>query len=240
MLRIKSNQKSKHEANSFSYYSLLIPYIGPYFAYVIIASLFDTLSPLLNYSIRIIVVSILLLWFWRWYAPFTGPRSTPKSVLYGIIFGIVGTILWIIMLMPFVDEGAKSWDNLEIFIRLIASSFLVPIFEELLMRVYIFRLSYQWGIERKKTKNALENALQDKSINNFEPGAWNVTAILVSTLAFTLGHRINEFPAAALYGLLMIFLWIKRKDLISCIVAHGTTNLTLGIYVSLTRHWALW
>ncbi len=240
MLPKKINQKSKHKANSLSYYSLLIPYIGPYFAYVIIASLFDALSPLLNYSIRIIVVSILLLWFWRWYAPITGPKSTPISVLYGIIFGIVGTILWIMMLKPFAAEGAKSWGNLDIFIRIIASSLLVPIFEELLMRVYIFRLSYQWSVARKKTKNALENALQDKNINNFEPGAWNVTAILVSTLAFTLGHRINEFPAAALYGLLMIFLWIKRKDLISCIVAHGTTNLTLGIYVGLTRHWELW
>jgi membrane protease YdiL (CAAX protease family) len=240
MLPKKLNQKSKHADNSLSYYSLLIPYIGPYFAYVVIASLFDAVSPLWNYSIRMAAVSILLLWFWRWYAPLTGPKRTPVSVLYGMIFGIFGTILWILMLKPFAAEGAKSWGTSEIIIRLMASSLLVPIFEELLMRVYIFRLSYQWRVERKKNKNAFENALQNKNINNFEPGAWNAAAILVSTLAFALGHRINEFPAAALYGLLMIFLWIKRKDVISCMVAHGTTNLTLGIYVGLTRQWQLW
>ena len=116
MFSFKINHKSKHEVSSYSYYDLLIPYVCPYFAYVLIASLLDGLSPLLNYSIRIIAVSILLLWFWRWYVPFTGPKSTPKSVLYGMIFGTVGTILWIITLKPFVDEGAKSWDNLEIFI----------------------------------------------------------------------------------------------------------------------------
>ena len=240
MLPSKNNQKSKHKDNSFSNYKLFLPYVGPYFAYVIIASLFDGLSPLLNYSIRIITVSILLLWFWRWYAAITGPKSTSISVLYGIIFGIAGTILWIILLKPFVHEGSKSWDNFEIFIRLIASSLLVPIFEELLMRAYIFRVAFQWSMERKKNKNALENVLHEKSINNFEPGAWNTSAILISTLAFTLGHRIHEFPAASLYGILMIFLWIKRKDLVSCIVAHGTTNLILGLYVVLTRHWELW
>jgi membrane protease YdiL (CAAX protease family) len=71
-------------------------------------------------------------------------------------------------------------------------------------------------------------------INNFEPGAWSMAAILVSTVAFTLGHQVYEWPAAILYGFLMVFLWISRKDLISCIVAHGTTNFALALYVYLS------
>jgi len=181
-----------------------------------------------------------MLYFWRWYIPFRGPKSILKSVLYGIIFGLVGTILWILALKPFVDVGVKNWNISDFLVRLIASSLLVPVFEELLMRGYIFRVAFQWSIERKKNKKSFEKALHDKSINNFEPGAWNVTAILVSTLAFTFGHRVYEFPAAILYGFLMILLWIRRKDLISCMVAHGTTNLTLGLYVGLTKHWELW
>lgn len=233
-------QNSNHDIDFLSNYSLLMPYIGPYFAYVFIASIFSDLSPSLNYSIRIIVVTSLMLYFWRWYIPFRGPKSTTISVLYGIIVGSAGTIFWIIGLKPFVDEEIKSWSTFDFFLRLIASSLLVPIFEELLMRVYIFRVAFQWSNERKKNKTPLDKILHKKSINNFEPGAWNVTAILVSTLVFTLGHRIYEFPAAILYGILMIFLWVKRKDLISCMVAHGTTNLTLGLYVGLTGHWELW
>ena len=118
---------------------------------------------------------------------------------------------------------------------------MVPVFEELLMRGYIFRVAYQWEEQRKINKEkAFDIALHNQTINDFDPGAWNMPAILVSTAAFTLGHQIQEWPAAILYGILMVLLWIKRKDLISCIVAHGTTNLTLGLYVYFTNSWALW
>jgi membrane protease YdiL (CAAX protease family) len=240
MVSSQKNPNSRQEDNFYSNYSLLVPYIAPYLAYVAIASLFSGLSPVLNYSIRIIVVSLLLWWFRRWYIPITGSKSKIISIIVGIIFGIIGAILWILMLKPFVNNGAEPWDDLEILTRLIASSLLVPIFEELLMRGYIFRLTFQWSKERKNNKNALENALHEKSINDFEPGAWSVSAILVSTVAFTIGHQIIEFPAAIIYGILMAFLWIYRKDMISCIVAHGTTNFTLGIYVCLTQQWELW
>jgi hypothetical protein len=38
----------------------------------------------------------------------------------------------------------------------------------------------------------------------------------------------------------MAALWIVRKDLLSCIVAHAVTNLGLGLYVRATGSWALW
>ncbi len=42
------------------------------------------------------------------------------------------------------------------------------------------------------------------------------------------------------YGILISVLWITRKDLFSCIIAHATTNLTLALYVYFTGHWQLW
>ena len=182
MSSLNLNQKSNHDI-FVSNYSLLIPYVGPYFAYVLIASVFSGLPHFLNYSIRIIAVSSLMLYCWRWYIPFQGPKSILKSVLYGLIFGLAGTMFWIILLKPFVGEGVESWNKLDFLARLIASSLLVPIFEELLMRAYVFRVAFQWSIERKKSKNPFDKVLHDKSINNFEPGAWNVSAILISTLA---------------------------------------------------------
>ena len=38
----------------------------------------------------------------------------------------------------------------------------------------------------------------------------------------------------------MAGLWIVRRDLLSCIVAHGVTNVVLACYVRATGAWALW
>lgn len=224
-----------------SNYGLLWPYAAPYFAFVGIVSLAGSLPADWSYAINIVVVTAILFWAWRRYVPLTGPNSTAVSILWGVLAGIVGTAIWVLMLMPFVEAEIDGWSNSAFFLRLIAATIIVPIFEELLMRGYILRLAYQWDMERRQNKkDALSRALNERCINNFEPGAWSITAVLVSTIAFTLGHQFAEWPAAFVYGILMTLLWIKRKDLISCIVAHGTTNLTLGLYVWITQQWEFW
>jgi len=224
-----------------SNYGLLLAYVAPYFAYVGIVSLAGSLPAEWSYSINIVIVTAILFWAWRRYVPFTGPNHTFMSVVWGVLAGIVGTVIWILMLRPFVETDTNGWSNSAFYLRLFAATILVPVFEELLMRGYIFRLAYQWDVERKQNKeNALYRALHERCINNFEPGSWSIVAILVSTIAFTLGHHLVEWPAAFLYGILMALLWIKRKDLIACIVAHATTNLELGLYVRLTQHWEFW
>lgn len=65
-------------------------------------------------------------------------------------------------------------------------------------------------------------------------------AICISTLAFAAGHLPVEWPAAVAYSILISVLWITRKDLLSCMVAHGTTNLTLGLYVHFSGQWGFW
>jgi len=233
-----SNAISK---DSISNYSLLLPYLAPYIAYVGIASLLGGTSAELSYSLNIIVVAAILIWAWRRYVPLTGPKSAVMSVVWGLLCGLLGTVIWILMLTPFAGIDSDGWSPAAFYLRLIAATILVPVFEELLMRGYIFRLAYQWDRQRKKNREkAFDRALNDQCINNFEPGAWSMSAILVSTVAFTLGHQVYEWPAAILYGLLMAFLWITRRDLISCIVAHGTTNFTLGLYVYFTKQWQLW
>ena len=221
-------------------YRLILPYSAPYFAYVGIASLLSGIPAEWNYLLRIIVVSSLIIWAWRWYIPLVGPKRQSVSIIYGIVFGIGGTILWIILLMPFIDQTSKPWGGVSFSTRLFASTLLVPILEELLMRVLIFRLAFQWFNERKQNDNALEEVLHNQSINWVRPGEWNYFAVFFSTLAFTVGHQIVEWPAAIIYGILMASLWIIRKDIISCIVAHGTTNLALGVYVYRTQSWGLW
>ncbi len=222
---------------------LILPYILPYLAYVAIASLDGIgLSIEVNYSLRFISVVVLLAWARRWYCSLKGPKATGISIAFGLSTGVIGAVLWIGLLTPFVEEKSGApWSNLAFFLRLAAAGLLVPLFEELLMRGFIFRLALQWDQARKSgDREALQTALHEKSVNEVIPGDWSWLAVALSTAAFTSGHQLEEWPAAIAFSLLMSFLWVYRKDLISCIVAHAVTNVSLALYVLLTGNWHLW
>lgn len=222
---------------------LVVPYILPYFAYVAIASVpADILSREASYGLRLAVVGALLLWARRWYCPLTGPGSRMGSILWGIGAGVVGAGLWVGLLAPFVSAGAApEWSGLAVALRFLAAGALVPVFEEMMMRGYVFRVALQWGQERQKgAGSALHAALDDRSLLEVRPGEWSWAAVAVSTLVFAAGHNMPEWPAAIAYGLLMCILWARRKDLLSCIAAHATTNVALAAFVLMTGRWEYW
>jgi membrane protease YdiL (CAAX protease family) len=222
---------------------LLLPYAAPYFAYVGIAAFGKDLIPVeLVYALEIIIVPLLLAWAWKWYAPITGPKSNLGSILYGIVFGIAGLIIWCVLLAPFIDIKGEPWSNSGFILRLLAASLIVPVFEEILIRGYILKGALLWDMNRKDKAviYAINKTLDEDNVNQVKPGAWSIAAIGISTIAFTSGHLIVEWPAAIAYSILMSVLWIIRKDLLSCIVAHGTTNLGLGLYAYFTENWGFW
>ncbi len=104
------------------------------------------------------------------------------------------------------------------------------------MRGFVFRVALQWDLlRRQKTPKAFSAALDEASIFNVAPGQWTVYAIVISTIIFAAGHVVAEWPAAIAYGLLMALLWILRKDLISCIVAHGGNQYRISPLCLLLR-----
>ena len=223
--------------------SLLLPYAAPYLTYVLIASLLgDVVSDEINYILRILAAVGLLIWGWRWYIPLTGTKPLFSSMLQGGIFGIVGCAAWILLLLPFTEAAeATPWSSSGFALRVFSAGLLVPVFEELMIRGFAFRLALQWDqCRREKIEDPLYTALHERSINDLKPGEWSWAAVIISTLVFMIGHGIPEWPAAIVYGLLMSFLLIRQKDLIACIIAHGVTNLSLAAYVSLTGSWQLW
>ena len=154
----------------------------------------------------------LIGWGWKQYVSLSGPGNVAISVVWGVVAGLAGLCLWILMLEPFLKPNPTPWKPSAFYLRLIAASLLVPVFEELLMRGYVFRVAYQWAIERRtKAENALGKVLAERSINDFVPGAWNLWAVVISSIVFAMGHHMKEWPAAILYGLLMSLLWILRK-----------------------------
>lgn len=220
-----------------------MPYAAPFLVYVFVASVFgDKISDEANYIIRIIACLSVLIWAWKWYMPITGPRSPLVSVLTGIVAGLLGLVLWVVLLIPFVgDIDNTAWSGSAFALRLLAAGLLVPVFEELLMRGFVFRLAYQWGEARRLQEDEpLVSSLDEKNIDDVAPGAWSWAAVVISTLVFTSGHNVYEWPASIVYGLLMSLLWIVRKDLLVCIIAHATTNISLAFYVMITGRWNLW
>ena len=154
---------------------------------------------------------------------------------------MVGIAAWVALLLPFPNPEAKPWTDQAFALRLVAAGTLVPVFEELLMRGFVLRFALQWDLVRREgAADPLGVALDERSVNEVAPGAWTWAAVAVSTAAFALGHQAREWPAAVVFGLLMAWLWIRRKDLLSCVAAHATANVALALYVRATGSWGLW
>lgn len=225
-----------------SNWAVLFQYVLPYFAYVGVLSLPESVLPKpAAYAVATIVCIAALAYGWRWYLPLRGPGSPAVSVLVGIAAGVFGTALWVAIKAPFYESGGEPWAPAAFWGRVIASSTVVPVFEELLFRGFVMLLFVQWDHRRRAgSKDPLGDALHDHSVRDLPAGSWTPAAVAISTLAFAAGHAPGEWPAATAYGLLMAGLWIGRKDLLSCVVAHATTNLTLGLWVLRTGQWTLW
>jgi membrane protease YdiL (CAAX protease family) len=221
---------------------LLLPYCLPLLLYVGIGSLPDAwLSREASYGLRILACGGALAWAWRRYVPLGGPRGALGSVILGALAGLMGCVLWVALLLPLASTSPPAWDAEAFALRLAASALVVPLFEELLMRGYVLRLAVLWDRARRQgQERPLSLALDERSISEVEPGGWTPLAVVISVTAFTLGHTPPEWPAAAVYGLLMTGLWIIRRDLLSCVVGHAVTNAALAFYVRATGQWGLW
>ena len=221
--------------------ALVVPFALPYVLYVGIASIpAEWLARDWNYIARIVLTTAALLWAWPRVIPLLGPGSKRLSIAAGLIVGVVGLALWIALMTPFVGEG-QEWDVRGWWLRLVAAVMIVPIFEEQLMRGFLLRFGVQWGEARKAgSKDAFGEAFDKQSVLDLPAGKVTVFGAVLSIVLFALGHHMTEWAAAVAYGGLMVWLYAWRRDLLSCVIAHATTNLLLALYVRSTGAWGLW
>jgi hypothetical protein len=220
---------------------LALPFLLPYALYVALASVpASWLGREANYAARLVAAGVALAWAWRQLRPFTGPRAPLVSVAVGAAVGLLGTVVWIVLLRPFVGPG-DPWGDTAFWLRFVAAGALVPVFEEVAMRGYVLRFLVQWqDARRARAGDPFGEAWENRSIRDVAPGASTAAALLLSSAVFALGHAPAEMPAAFAYGALMAALWIVRKDLLSCIAAHATTNIALALWVRATDAWGYW
>ena len=207
----------------------------PYVAYVGIAAVpVDWLPRDWNYVARIVATAAALAWAWPRLIPWRGPGALRVSLGAGVLMGVVGLGVWLLLMAPFVEKD-EAWDPGAFWLRLAAATLIVPVFEEQLMRGYLLRFGTQW-----QQSKSFDDALEKQSVHDLEPGRMALYGVALSTIVFTAGHAMIEWPAAVAYGLLMCALVRWRRDMLSVIVAHGVTNLGLALFVRSTGAWGYW
>jgi uncharacterized protein len=71
-------------------------------------------------------------------------------------------------------------------------------------------------------------------------GKFSWPSFWIVTIAFTFSHARSDWIAAFLCGALYNLVAYRSRSLNSCILAHATTNLLLGLWIMQTRQWGFW
>jgi CAAX protease family protein len=205
----------------------VIPYVLPFAVFLFLTELARWVpnSLLWVYPVKTIVAGGLLLWFRKTYS-----EIKPDFSLLAIAVGVVVFLLWLPLyggylllselqiVNPYELAGslALPW----IAIRLLGSSIVVPVMEELFWRSFLLRY------------------LVNPDFRRVPIGTFTPSALAISVVLFGVEH--NQWFAGIVAGLLYTLLLYRTKSLFSCIVAHTVTNFLLGIYVLTTEHWQYW
>jgi hypothetical protein len=71
-------------------------------------------------------------------------------------------------------------------------------------------------------------------------GTFQWKSFAVVSVSFMLVHGMADWPAALLCGVIYNFVAVRTGSLGACVLAHGVTNLGLGLYIMATRQWGFW
>jgi CAAX prenyl protease-like protein len=106
--------------------------------------------------------------------------------------------------------------------RLLGAALVIPIIEELFFRSFLMRYFI------------------DSNFLGVSLGSYTAFSFWFTALVFAAMHPMWQWGAALAAGAAYGYYLVKTKNLIGCIIAHGTTNLGLGIYIIVMQKWELW
>ena len=158
----------------------------------------------------------------------------------GLLIGIIGLVQWVGMeklllhfwpnyprvslqaINPFTTFSSPVMLWIFITIRLLGPALVVPFMEEFFWRDFLWRV-----------------IIAPNDFKLAAVGEWDMKSFVVVTLVFASVH-MQMWITALVWGAMIAVLLVRTKSLGACIIAHGVTNLLLGVYVLYTHDWAFW
>jgi CAAX prenyl protease-like protein len=211
-----------------------MPYVFPFVLFLLLtepARVFPDMVPYL-YVAKTILVAIVL-WLWRHkYADDFSLGLTVGEVVTAISCGLLVLFLWIAPegyfyqfepgsgFNPYAMTGSQSVAITLIVVRIFGAAVVVPIMEELFWRSFLMRY------------------LIDVDFRSVAMGAFTWLSFLGTAILFGLEH--HRIVVGIIAGLLYTGLVVYQKKLRGVVLAHGVTNLGLGVYVIATGSWSFW
>lgn len=181
------------------------------------------------YPAQTILCGALLLWFRRCYE-FHGL----KNVAFTLLIGSSVFVIWIAPQQFFnfppravgfdpsllTSNAAIYWLSVTFrFLRLVV---VVPVMEELFWRAFLLRF------------------VIDENFEQVQFGKFSWLSFAIVAVAFALSHSRPDWLVAFVCGVLYNVVAYRSHSLASCILAHATTNLLLGLWIMQTRQWGFW
>ena len=220
---LKALPSDEKQPNDSEAAALLIPLLVQLAVSMVAAAFNDGFD--LVYPVKIILIGSALCYFWKFYRTVSWKWSWQSLAIGAGVF-----VFWLILeqdndsksavlaknLGSLTDLSATIW----IFFRIVGSSIVVPIAEELAFRGYL---------TRKLISNDFENV---------PLGQFSLLSFLISSLLFGLLH--DRWFAGMLAGMCYAGALYRRKQLGDAIAAHMTTNSLIAAYVLIAQKWSLW
>jgi len=206
-----------------------LPYTLPFLVFVSLSYMVPLLdlSNSIVYPIKTFICLVFLIFFW----PKIKQEIHPFMDMNAVLAGITGFILWIGLEGSYqslgnpagfnpheMAQGGWVWGLMAV--RMLGAALVVPIMEELFWRSFALRF------------------LMDRAFYKVPLGKFSWFSFIFVSIAFGLEH--HRWLPGILTGMLYAIMLYQKKNLFSPILAHGITNLLLGIYVVVNQSWEFW
>ena len=203
-----------------------LPYVVPMGIYMAFLLVQTNANLLWVYPAKVIAVAAALIYFRKEYE-----ELRPGFSLLAVVVGLVAIAIWI-GIDPFYPKFASgaAFDpatissvaqrNMFLAFRVVGAVIVVPLMEELFWRAFLIR----W--------------LVNENFKSVPVGTFTGLSFAVTVALFGLEH--NEWLAGLICGALYNWLYYKRKDVFTCVIAHAVSNAALAAWVLTRGDWKFW
>jgi CAAX prenyl protease-like protein len=183
------------------------------------------------YPLKTAVVLGLLTYFWKRYEELQTQAVVHRhELLITVLAGFLVYLGWVRMDWPWAMQGqSPGYDPFQAGpevgallagVRLFGAAAVVPVMEELFWRSFLIRY-------------LISSRFQSVKLGTVTP-----FSLTVSLALFAVEH--DQWLAGLMAGAVYTWLLYRTQRLWPCILAHGVTNLLLGVHVLLTHQWRYW